>query len=69
MSTKIICRANKCIFWENKICISEEIIYDPEEGCLTYEVIDLEKEEALWANELLTDDELDWDDDDVQFEI
>ena len=40
MATKIVCRASDCIFWDNKLCISEEIIYDPDEGCLTYEVLD-----------------------------
>ena len=52
MATKIICRASDCIFWEDKLCTSEEITYDPEEGCLTYEVlddvIDLDAEEEEW---------------------
>lgn len=37
---KIICRAVDCIFWEDNLCTSDEITYDPDEGCLTYEVID-----------------------------
>ena len=72
MSTKIVCRALDCIFNEGKTCISEEIVYDPEEGCLTYEVLDdlveLEEEEEEWEDdELFEDDdeeELDWDEDD-----
>ena len=73
MATKIICRAIDCIFWEDKICTSEEIIYDPEEGCLTYEVlddlVDLGEEEEEWDDEEIIDDddeedeELAWDDD------
>jgi hypothetical protein len=68
MATKIICRAIDCIFWEDKICSTEEIIYDPDEGCLTYEglgdLVDLDEDDD-------DDDELDdndddgmWDDDD-----
>ena len=77
MATKIICRATDCIFWEDKVCTSDEIVYDPEEGCLTYEVlddlIDLDEDEEEWdEDELLDDseaadednDEL-WDDDDA----
>ena len=77
MATKIICRATDCIFWEDKVCTSDEIVYDPEEGCLTYEVlddlIDLDEDDEEWdEDELLDDsegadednDEL-WDDDDA----
>ncbi len=72
MATKIICRASDCIFWEDKRCTSEEIIYDPEEGCLTYEVlddlVDLGEDEDEWEDDELVDDdddddeELAWDD-------
>jgi len=73
MATKIICRASDCIFWEDKLCTSDEIIYDPEEGCLTYEVLDdlvdlEEEEEEDWDDdELLADDDnaKDEDDDDL----
>ena len=73
MATKIICRASDCIFWEDKFCTSEEITYDPEEGCLTYEVlvdvIDLDAEEEEWEDDdFLTDDDLDDDDDDEEEE-
>jgi hypothetical protein len=71
MSTKIVCHALDCIFNEGKTCISEEIVYEPEEGCLTYEVLDdlveLEEEEEEWEDDELfdeeeDDDELEWDD-------
>jgi hypothetical protein len=72
MATKIICRASDCIFWEDKLCTSEEIIYDPEEGCLTYEVLDdisdIGEDEDEWEEDELIDDEdeddeeLAWDD-------
>lgn len=76
MATRIICRASDCIFWENKLCTSDEIIYDPEEGCLTYEALDDlvelgEEDEDDWDEEELLedddegDDELDWDEDDL----
>jgi len=68
MATKIICRASDCIFWEGKLCTSDEIIYDPEEGCLTYEVlddlVDLDEED----DENWDDDELLADDDDAEDE-
>jgi hypothetical protein len=69
MATKIICRATDCIFWEDKLCTSDEIVYDPEEGCLTYEVLDdlveldEEDDEAWDDDELLDDDDSDDDDD------
>ena len=77
MATKIICRASDCIFWENRLCTSEEIVYDPEEGCLTYEVLDdlvelEEEDEEEWdEEELIDDDEEDddlWDEDDLVLE-
>jgi hypothetical protein len=77
MATKIICRAIDCIFNEAKRCTSAEIIYDPAEGCLTYEaaeedVLDLDQAEEEWEeDELLLEDEnegLGWDDDDLGLE-
>lgn len=69
MATKIVCRASDCIFWDNRLCTSEEIIYDPDEGCLTYEVledIDLEDDdEEEWEDDELIDDDDDDDDDDL----
>lgn len=63
--TKIICRASDCIFWEEGTCSSEEITYDPELGCLTFEGIEdvlLEDEEEEWGDDDILDDEtVDWD--------
>jgi hypothetical protein len=53
--TKIICRATDCIFNEEGVCSSEEITYDPEQGCLTYEGIE----------DVLLEDEEEWDEDDI----
>ena len=74
MATRILCKASDCIFWEDKVCTSEEITYDPDEGCLTYEVLDDvieldEDDEEEWEDEELVDDDDDddddlWDDDD-----
>jgi chaperone required for assembly of F1-ATPase len=74
MATRIVCRAIDCIFNESKNCISEEIVYDPEEGCLTYEVLDelveVEEDEEEWEDEELfeEDEELDWEDDEDLFD-
>jgi hypothetical protein len=73
MTTKIVCRAINCIFNEDKMCTSEEIVYDPEDGCLTYEeledLVDIEEDEEEWDEEALLDDDddllLDDDDDDL----
>ena len=69
MATKIICRATDCIFWEDKTCTSERITYDPEEGCLTYEVlddvIDLDDDDEEWEDDdFLSDEDLDDEEDD-----
>lgn len=62
--SKIICRASDCIFWDEGTCSSEEITYDPESGCLTYEGIeDILLEEEEWEGDDILDDEtLDWGD-------
>lgn len=71
--THIICRAMNCLFWEEGVCSSEEIEYEPDVGCLTFQDIgDLELEEEDdedldWEDEdedLYDDDEKDWDEDD-----
>jgi len=62
--TRIICRASDCIYWEEGMCSSEEITYDPEQGCLTFEGIEdvLLEDEEEWDNDDILDDEtLDWD--------
>jgi hypothetical protein len=47
------------------LCSSEEITYDPEQGCLTYEGIEdvLLEDEEEWDDEDILDDEepLEWD--------
>ena len=62
--TRIICRASDCIYWEEGMCSSEEITYDPEQRCLTFEGIEdvLLEDEEEWDNDDILDDEtLDWD--------
>jgi hypothetical protein len=64
--TKIICRASDCIYWEEGVCSSEEITYDPENGCLTYEGIEdvLLEDDEEWEDEDMLDEEpLEWDED------
>ena len=58
--TQIICRAMNCVFWENGVCGSEEIEYEPDSGCLTFQDMgDLELEEE-------DDDDFDWDDEEEE---
>lgn len=73
--TQIICRAISCLFWENGICTSEEIEYEPDTGCLTFQDMgDLELEEDDedfdWEDEdddLFEDDDDDWDDEEEEW--
>jgi hypothetical protein len=59
--TQIICRATSCLFWEQGICSSEEIEYEPDAGCLTFQDMgDLELEED--------DENYDWEAEDDLFE-
>ncbi|MEM7032152.1 MAG: hypothetical protein AAF629_21555 [Chloroflexota bacterium] len=37
---RVICRAKDCLNWENGFCVSEQITYDPENGCLTFEGVE-----------------------------
>lgn len=54
--THVICRASFCLFWEEGICSSEEIEYEPETGCLTFQDVgDLNLDED-------DDDDFDWED-------
>ena len=72
--THIICRASNCLFGEQGICVSEEIEYEPDAGCLTFQDIsdmdleDEEDEEFDWDDDLddddFFDDDDDWDEDD-----
>jgi hypothetical protein len=58
--THIICRASNCLFWDESVCSSEEIEYEPDAGCLTFQDIgdlDLEEEEE-------EEEEFDWSDED-----
>jgi hypothetical protein len=70
--TRIVCRASDCIFWDEGVCSSEEITYDPENGCLTYEGIEdaLLEDDTEWDEEELLDEEpLDWDEEDDDDEL
>jgi hypothetical protein len=64
--TRIICRANDCINWDDGVCTADKIVYDPDQGCLTYQLLDASLEGAEdWDDDFLDaeEDELEWDDD------
>ena len=66
--TKIICRVSDCVHWDDGACSSDQITYDPENGCLTYEGIEdaiLEDEEE-WDEEGIQDEPLEWDEDEEE---
>ncbi len=77
MATRIICRAPDCIFWEDKLCTADKIVYDPEDGCLTYEILDdiielegdddwdEEEEDELLDDDSDDDDDLSGEDDEL----
>jgi hypothetical protein len=57
------------MFWDEGVCTSEEIEYEPETGCMTFQDVgDLsleDDEDDDWDDEDLFDDQDDdWDDDD-----
>jgi len=73
--THIICRASTCLFWEQGVCGSEEIAYEPDVGCLAFqdmgdlELQEAEDEEFGWgesSSDLFDDDDddEDWEDED-----
>ncbi len=76
--THIICRAMTCFFWDEGVCAAEEIEYEPDVGCLTFqdlsemELASEDDEDIDWDEDddenLLADDD-DWDDDDWDEEI
>ncbi len=50
--TRIRCRDRRCAFNKNGICISDEIEYDPDEGCLTLELrADVDDAEEEWEDD------------------
>jgi hypothetical protein len=50
-----------CLFWEAGVCSSEEMEYEPDAGCLTFQDIgELEVEEE--------EEDLDWESEDDPFE-
>ena len=71
--THIICRASFCLFWDDGVCIADEIIYEPDNGCLTLQdagdldLVEDESDELSWeddSDDLYDDDEDDdWEDD------
>jgi hypothetical protein len=67
--TKIICRVSDCVHWEDGVCSSEQITYDPENGCLTYEGIEdvILEDDGEWDEEDILDEEpLEWDDEEEE---
>lgn len=66
--TKIICRVSDCVHWDDGACSSDQITYDPENGCLNYEGIEdaiLEDEEE-WDEEGIQEEPLEWDEDEEE---
>lgn len=78
--TRVRCRASACLFWEHGICGAEEIEYELDEGCLTFQDMidfldeDEEEDDLDWeagaigmlvvSNDAEDDDDDNWDDDD-----
>jgi hypothetical protein len=67
--TKIICRVSDCVHWDDGVCSSEQITYDPENGCLTYEGIEdvvLEGDEEWDEEDILDEEPLEWDEEEEE---
>jgi hypothetical protein len=70
--TKIICRVSDCVHWEDGVCTSEQITYDPENGCLTYEGMEdviLEDDEEWDEEDMLDEEPLEWDEDEEEEDL
>jgi hypothetical protein len=63
--TKIICRQTECLYWEKNLCTSDQILYDPEQGCLTFEPLEGLLLEEEWEDEedLFDEGEEEWEED------
>jgi hypothetical protein len=72
--TRIRCRERRCVFNKNGICISEEIEYEPDAGCLTMELGEAVEDEEEWEEEELNegieldDDEEEEDEEEEEWE-
>ena len=75
--THVICRALSCVYWAEGICGAEEMEYEPDVGCLTFQdLAELEDEEEdgedlTWDSDASLyddDDDDDWDDDDDEWD-
>ena len=75
--TQIICRVPTCLFWVQGVCGAEEIEYELDVGCLTFqdmgdlELAEEEDDEFEWEasdGNLFDDDEDDWEDEDDDWE-
>ena len=75
--THVICRALSCVYWAEGICGAEEMEYEPDVGCLTFQdLAELEDEEEdgedlSWDSDASLyndDDDDDWDDDDDEWD-
>ena len=69
--THIICRAMTCLFWEEGVCTSEGIEYEPDVGCLTFQDLGAleveandEDEDYEWGDDSSDESDSDWDDGD-----
>jgi hypothetical protein len=71
MMATIKCNALDCLFWDDGFCDSDRITYDPDEGCLNYELMADMPDEDDWsddAEDIDLDDDLDDGDLDYDFE-
>lgn len=64
--TRVRCPQERCIFWLDGWCDSDEIELDPSTlSCITFEEVDDGQSELVVADD---DDELEWEDDESIFE-
>jgi hypothetical protein len=80
--THVICRTLICLFWEQGVCSAEEIEYEPDVGCLTFQDVtelelaqegegalewEEEEDDGLEDDEGPWEEEQDWEDEDLDF--
>lgn len=59
---RIRCAYQECVYLEGEFCGAEQIVLDPEEGCLTFtQIEDLALEDENWEEDLYSTEDEDED--------
>ncbi len=58
---RVRCYQMECVYWKGGFCQAAEIEVDPDEGCLTFELEEVDENFASkWEDELIDELEEEW---------